>query len=241
MSLVIFIMLPAIVAGIVHGVTGFGAGIIIMMFLPNLLPVTQSAGVSTIICMLLVLSMVIKYRKHVNFKLILPPFCLYIITVSITILLSESINPTILKLILGLFLIALSFYFLLISTDEKPQLNRLTSFLCVFISSICDGLFGIGGPLMVMYYLAKTDDRNEYLGNIQGFFMLNMFYSTALRISQGIISTNHIQYILVGTVSILVGLIIANKIIDHINPITLKKSTYFLIGFSGLINILTAI
>ena len=62
-------MLAAVVAGIVQGVTGFGAGIVMMMILPSLFNnIPQSAGVSTAICSILCIQMAYMYRKHIDIK-----------------------------------------------------------------------------------------------------------------------------------------------------------------------------
>lgn len=53
MTFLTYIFLPALIAGIVQGVTGFGAGIVMLMFLPLQYSVIQSAGVSSAICMIL--------------------------------------------------------------------------------------------------------------------------------------------------------------------------------------------
>lgn len=65
----IYIGIAAVFAGIVQGITGFGAGIVMMMILPMVLgSIPQSAGVSTAICVILSLQMIFLYRKHVDVK-----------------------------------------------------------------------------------------------------------------------------------------------------------------------------
>lgn len=68
MTFLTYIFLPPLIAGIIQGVTGFGAGIVMMMFLPLQYSVIQSAGVSSAICMILCAAMVYRYRQTINFK-----------------------------------------------------------------------------------------------------------------------------------------------------------------------------
>ena len=68
MEFVYYIFLPALAGGIIQGVTGFGAGVVMMMFLPLQYSVVQSAGISSAICMILCAAMVYRYRKTINFK-----------------------------------------------------------------------------------------------------------------------------------------------------------------------------
>lgn len=68
MEMIGYILLPAFVAGIIQGVTGFGAGVVMMMFLPLQFSVVQSAGVSSAICMILCAAMVYRYRHTISKK-----------------------------------------------------------------------------------------------------------------------------------------------------------------------------
>lgn len=235
----IIIMFTACLAGIVQGVTGFGSGIVLMMMLPMYFALAQSAGISTAICIFLNITMVYTYRKSINFKKILPPAILYIAICSCTIYLSTSIDQVLIKKIFGIFLMILSIYYLFIQkNNEKKKLSLFISLICIVVSAICDGLFGIGGPLMVLYFLAQTDNTYEYLGTIQTFFLINCIYNTIFRIYRGILLIEHLPLILMGVFGIIIGGLIANKIVNKLDGMMIKKLTYVMIGISGLINII---
>lgn len=240
MEFVEYIFLPAIAGGIIQGVTGFGAGVVMMMFLPLQFSVIQSAGVSSAICLILCVAMVYRYRRNINFQKIILPAVLYLAISSISILFSKMINQEIMKIILGLFLIVLAVYFLCFSKkDVEPR--GIVAILCIVISGICDGLFGIGGPLMVIYFLSKTQSKEEYLGTIQCFFLINVLYSTVFRIMNSIITVELIPGIGLGMAGILIGMVIANRIVEKLNAEFIKKMTYVIIGLSGLSNIITTL
>lgn len=57
----------------------------------------------------------------------------------------------------------------------------------------------------------------------------------------GLLPFDAISYIVIGTVGVLSGLVIANKIVERINGELLKKLTYVLIGISGIINVITVL
>ncbi|MGN1181440.1 MAG: sulfite exporter TauE/SafE family protein [Faecalibacillus sp.] len=240
MEFIGYIFLPAFVAGIIQGVTGFGAGVVMMMFLPLQFSVIQSAGISSAICMILCAAMVYRYRKTINYKKIIGPAVLYLAISSISILFAKMINQEMMKIILGIFLIVLAIYFLFFSKkDIEPK--GIVTLLCIVISGICDGLFGIGGPLMVIYFLSKTHSKEEYLGTIQCFFFINVLYSTIFRIINGIITIDLMSGIGLGMIGILIGLMIANKIVDKLDAHLIRKLTYVLIGLCGLSNIITTL
>ena len=234
----IIIALVAVIAGLVQGVTGFGAGIVMMMALPSFFAVNTSAGVSTCICLLLTLTMVITYRKHVNFKKIVPPAILYIITCSASMYLSKFVNAALMKKVLGGFLVVLAIYFLFFNNGERKKLSLPVKVACIMISAVCDGLFGIGGPLMVIYFMSQCHSTHEYLGTIQTFFLINCTYNTIFRIINGIIGVEHLMVIGCGIVGILIGGFIAGKVVKKLNGDIIRKATYIMIGIAGIINLI---
>ena len=112
MELFCYVFLPALAGGLIQGVTGFGAGVIMMMFLPFEFSIIQSAGLSCAISIILSSIMVYRYRKNVNIRKIIIPAVLYLTISSISIMFAKFINQNVMKMILGIFLIVLAIYFL---------------------------------------------------------------------------------------------------------------------------------
>jgi hypothetical protein len=229
----------AILAGIIQGVTGFGSGIVLMMVLPMMFTLPQSAGISSAICICLCVQMVYMYRKYVDFKKIILPALLYIVVCSISIRFSTVVDQAIMKKVFGVFLLVLAIYYLFIYKEgTRKKLGLGLSLFCIVASAMCDGLFGIGGPLMVLYFLSTTHTTHEYLGTIQTFFCINCIYNTIFRIANGILTVNHLLYIGIGIIGIIIGGFIGNKIVDKLDGMMLKKLTYIMIGISGIMNLI---
>ena len=233
----IIIAASAVFAGFIQGVTGFGTGLVMMLILPLYYPLPQSAGSSVAIAVALCISMSIRYRKDLSIKKAVIPSIWYMIVCSITINLSKDVSPIILKRSLGVFLLVLSVYYLCF--NKKPASDRglplPASIVCITVSGICDGMFGIGGPLMVLYFLSNTKTTREYLGTLQLFFVINGIYGSVFRISQGILGWNNLPCIIAGWTGILIGVVIANRLVDRINADLLRKLVYIMIGISGIV------
>lgn len=240
MTMILTMLGITFLAGVVQGVTGFGAGIVMMMVLPMFFETLgTAAGVSTAIAVILSGTMVYTYRKFVEPKKIIPPAILYIAVCSAVIVVSKYINQAIMKKVFGVFLVILAIYYLFINkSNEKKKLSLPVSLAFIIISAACDGLFGIGGPLMVLYFLSTTHNTHEYLGNIQAFFFINCIYNTFFRFYNGIIGLEHLQYFVIGWIGILVGGFVANKLVNKIDGNLVKKLTYVMIGVAGIINII---
>ena len=91
------ILFISTIAGLLQGITGFGAGIILMLYLPYLYPVIQCSGIIGIICLFLSLIMALQYRKFIELKKVLIPLSIYILISTITIVIGPSLNSSYLK------------------------------------------------------------------------------------------------------------------------------------------------
>lgn len=233
------VILMAFLGGFVQGITGFGGGIVMMMVFPMVFPLTQAAGINAAILVFLNITMVYVYRKHINFKMVLPVFLFSIIVSTVTIKVAAGSSPLIIKKLFGVFLLCLGVYYLFLKKDGRPApMNLAVSLLFLTVSAVCDGLFGVCGPMLVIYFLSRCEERYEYLANLTTSFLLLGGYNTCVRVATGILQAEHLPYILCGAVSIIAGGLIAKRIADRLNANLLTKLIYIMIIVSGVNNVL---
>lgn len=230
----LLIVLPALLAGLVQGLTGFGAVIIMMIFFPLILPIAQAAGIGGLIMFTSVLGLTIQYRHHVHLKQLILPFIIYASVATWSVHLGHVLDTHLLRMLLGGLLAALSLYFMFAKSAGDRRYPWYVAIGFMVISGFFNGLFGIGGPLMALYFLSLSHSMPEYIGNIQGFFLIDTFYITTIRVTNGILGVQDIPYILVGMVAASIGTIIASHLLTRINPDRLKQWIYRFIGLSGL-------
>lgn len=152
MILLVTIMIAALLAGFIQGVIGFGAGIVLMSVLPYFLLLPKAAALTNTVAVSLTIIMVYHYRNYIKLKLIIWPTLFYILGSTIAIRLSKNLDISFLKIIFAIFLICLALYFWKFSQKISISANFMSMFLCGFVSGVCDGLFAIGGPLMVLFF-----------------------------------------------------------------------------------------
>lgn len=233
------VILMAFLGGMVQGITGFGGGIVMMMVFPMVFPLTQAAGINAAILVFLNTTMVYVYRKHINFKMVLPVFLFSIVVSTLTIKVAAGSSPLLIKKLFGVFLLCLGVYYLFLKKDGRPDpMNLAVSLLFLTVSAVCDGLFGVCGPMLVIYFLSRCEERYEYLANLTTSFLLLGGYNTCVRIYTGILQTEHLPYILCGAAAIIAGGLIAKKIADRLNAALLTKLIYVMIIVSGINNVL---
>ncbi len=231
------IPLAALFSGLLQGITGMGGGMLLMLVLPFFFPVPQAAAVSGAICLCLTISLVIRYRKHINYRKALPPTVLYILASAFAIHFAVEADAEKIRKGFGAFLIILSLFLVFKKETNAFSPGPVVSILFVLISGICDGLFSIGSPLMVLYFSSRTGSKEEYLGTTQLLFFFSLLVNTCLRFFQHLVGREHLPFILLGFIGILAGLQIANRFVSRINGSALKKIAYAAIGLSGVFNL----
>jgi len=220
--------------GLVQGLTGFGAVIMMMIFLPNILPIDQSAGVAGLMMLGSVITLVYRNRHEIRLTRIIIPFLVYASVATWSVHLGHVLDVHLLRMLLGGLLVALSIYFTFSKRQGDSQYPWFIAGLFMIISGFFNGLFGIGGPLMALYFLSKAHSMSQYLADLQTFFLIDTFYITSLRVASGIVTIHLVPLILIGMVGAITGTMIAAHLLNRLNVTTMKRLIYVFIGLSGL-------
>lgn len=228
----------ALLSGIIHSATGFGAGIFLMLFFPSIFGMVSAPALSSAIVLGLEGALAWKFRKFVDWKICLLPTLVYILFSVTAIGMVNRTDMDGLTFAYGLFLVALSIYFFAFSAKLKFQANWQTATACGAISGIASGFFGIGGPLMAVYFVSATENKESYVANLQFLFTVTSIVNLITRIVNGIYTLNLLPLTLVGIVGILVGKAVGLKILNRLEPDTIRRLVYAFVGISGIITIL---
>lgn len=234
-------LLPSILAGFVQGVTGFGFGIIVVMFFQCFLDVVASASISQCLSLFLCMSLVIQYRRHIQWKLLVKPLIFYFPGYFVCLRIVERIDVVAMKPFLGIFLIILSIYFVRFSQKIKIRDTWRTVIVCALLSAVCDAAFGIGGPPMVLYMLTLSRSREQYLATVQGFFMVTCFYGVCMRVINGMLTVDLLPMLLVGLSGLLMGVFVAARVVSKLNEEKMKHLVYYGIGVAGMITLVNSL
>lgn len=128
------ILFISTISGLLQDLTGFGAGIILMLYLPYLYPVIQCSGIIGIICLFLSLIMALQYRKFIELKKVLIPLSIYILISTITIVIGPSLNSSYLKKrIISLFYF-IKFLFSFYKKEKYSNKNEYIYFAILYFN-----------------------------------------------------------------------------------------------------------
>lgn len=234
----VVIGLAAILAGFLQAVTGFGSPMILMMVVPYFYSMVESPAVANSISIWLAATLAWKFRKHIDWKTGLFPTAVFFLFNIFSAQYAKEIDLNILSLGFGVFLVFLAAYFFLFSKKKPFSANWITAVLCGSISGITSGLFGIGGPLMAIYFVSATKSKENYIGNLQFLFTTTTLASMTVRVINGIYTVDMLPVTLVGVICIMVGKHLGLRLLNKLDSEKTQKIVYAFVGISGLINVI---
>ena len=240
---ILLILLVTLAGGIIQRVTGFGFGIFVMMFLPAIVGgIYGSASLLATACsMCMTATVAIKYRKHVKWKVMLPCLVGSCITTALAVAYMKGAANEILQLILGVVLITLSVYFMFCAKNIKIKPSVTAGAILGALSGILSGLFSMGGPPVVLYYLSTCEEKDDYTATIQCFFAFTGVYGIITKTVAGFLVPDLYTLIPMGITGILLGSFIGERISDKINVDTLRKLVYLVMAVRGVVSFVTAL
>lgn len=183
-SVLLPVALIAFAGSLVQSASGFGYAIICMTFWTRIIPFLHASILEACTAFFMVVYITIRLWKYIDLKLLLPPLIVSTLFSVFGVNTLMSLSDQVLQQILGGALLALACYFIFFSSRVKLRPTVLNGMIAGMVSGFCGGLFNIGGPPIVSYYLSVTDDKNKYNATLQAYFALttaNIFFIHVFR------------------------------------------------------------
>lgn len=239
---ILYIFLLAIGASFVQRTTGFGFGIFIMTALPFLMPsYAEAVTLSGMLSLTSSTVVMLKYRKFITWKRVLPILVTFFLFSSIAILMLEKIEGRAMRMILGVTLIMVSLYFSFFK-DKLQKIIRPTKGWQLgtgSISGVMGGLFGMQGPPVVLYLINSEPDKEHYMGMIQTYAVLTNLLMLVVRAYNGFVTPAVGMIYLYSCGGLVIGVLAGNWVFKHIPGKLFTYIVYAYIGLSGLIILMT--
>ena len=240
---ILLILISTVVLGasFIQSVTGFGFGIFAMIFLPNLLLYTEANILSSMLSLFTSLSVALVMWRKINTKNLVFPLigCLFATYFAVEFIGSQD-NRTLI-LLLGIVLVLLSIYFFFFSHKIKIKPTWYAGLIAGILSGIMGGMFAIGGPPVVIYFLQSEEDTDGYLATISAYFVLSGIINVTTKAAKGFITTNVWLAFALGFIAMALGALIGKFAREKCNSNMIKKAVYGFMAISGIMNIVTCL
>lgn len=232
----IIITLLTIGASFVQRISGFGFGIFIMTMLPYLMPsYGEATTLSGLLASVTSLCVVIKHHRHIVWQRLWPILSTFILFSFVAVELVSVLDNHVLKKILGVILIVVSVYFLFLRSRISLSTRIPVQLSMGSLSGLMGGFFGMQGPPAVLYFLAASKTKEEYLAISQIYFFLGNMVMTVFRAGNGMLSLNVCKAFACGILAVALGGWLGSKVFERLSQSSLQRVVYIYIGISGIV------
>ena len=157
-------------ATLIRSALGFGEALVAVPLLALTLPVQVAAPLAVLVSITVAVVVVIQDWRNVHVRsagwLVLST----LFGIPLGLLLLKTVPESIVKSILGVFIIAFAIYSL---AGRKPELHsdRLAP-LFGFVAGILGGAYGMNGPPLVVYGVLRRWQPAQFRATLQGYFLI---------------------------------------------------------------------
>ncbi|MGA2881673.1 MAG: sulfite exporter TauE/SafE family protein [Bryobacteraceae bacterium] len=157
-------------ATFIRSALGFGEALVAVPLLALVMPVQVVAPLAVLVSISVAAVVVIQDWRNVHVRsagwLVLST----LFGIPLGLLLLKTVPESIVKAILGVFIVAFALYSL---AGRKPQLHsdRLAPFFG-FIAGILGGAYGMNGPPLVVYGVLRRWTPAQFRATLQGYFLI---------------------------------------------------------------------
>lgn len=232
MNIWIFILIC--ISALVQAALGFGFTPITMAFLPNVMDYNKAVAVSLAIIFVSTLIVSIKYRKFVQWSILLPILIPTFIMNALAAVVSTNLSSDKLFVFLGIMLIAVALFFFVFSDRIHFKPTVLSGIVLGSICGVCYGFFAIGGPTASLYLTAALDDKDEYMGTMQMLLCINNGLGVAIRVFNGTLTMSDAPMLGFGWVAMLLGTALGLIIFKKFSKDLFRKIIYAFVGLNGV-------
>ncbi len=204
----IFVFLVLFIGSIVQGVSGFGFGLFAMGLLPIIFTLKDSTLLVLSLTLIVSLSIVLRIYKYIEIKGLF-----IILSAALTgriisfFLLTSFGEMDSLKTVLGFFLIGMVIYLLFSKkeTNSPFMMKPIIPIILGFTGGVVGGVFAVGGPFFVFYFLMIYEEKHRYNANLQSTYVLTSLFSLILHGINGDFTSSFYLYFFTGIISVLLG------------------------------------
>jgi uncharacterized membrane protein YfcA len=212
-----------------------------MIFLPSLMLYSEANLLSSILSTLVSLCLAAVAWRNISFKNLIFPLIGSSASIVAAVFFSKQQDDGVMMLCLGVALFALSLYFFFFSGKIKIRPTWYAGLIAGVLSGIMNGMFSIGGPPVVIYFMQSEETPEDYASTISAFFFLSGILSVGSKAAAGFFTPTVWICLAVCLIGMLAGSFLGKKTRDGISPELIKKTVYGFMALSGLANIVTSL
>ncbi len=223
-------------ASMIQGISGFAFGMVVLTVFPYLFGYTKALVLASLMAVVVVSYNAYLYRKSVDWQWVPLWLTVFLVTdlASVLVLKQVGDNPIWYKL-MGISFVLMAIYLLWGQKVIHVKANKVSLIFLASGSGIFTGIFGIGGPFMVAFFLEATKEKDAYLGTTQLICLFMMGLDVLLRAINGMFTADLVGYTLLGVIFMVAGLLVARRLVARMDALTLRRVICLIIMVDGVV------
>lgn len=223
-----------LLASFVQGLTGFGASLVAIPLLCMIMDVKIAVPLCLLNNAMMSTYMAYELRGDLQWSRILPLLAGSLPGVYAGVWLLKQVDPSILKMFLGIILILYGVSNLLFKFSSLKMPNGL-SYLVGFFAGTCTGAVSAGGPPVIIYTALTDWSKNVIKATLTGFFLINSYIAIGAQTYNGLVTGQVLQIFAVTIFFVGIGTFSGLKMSDRINRELSLKLVYIFLILMGLV------
>ncbi|MDR9501011.1 MAG: sulfite exporter TauE/SafE family protein [Desulfurivibrionaceae bacterium] len=238
MSLYLIISLVFFSAGLLQGVSGFGAALLAMPLLALVLDVREAVTLTLLNGLIINLFLSLELKRHLEWRKLLPLVvgCLPGIYVGVTLL--KTMNPAIMKLCLGVVIIAYALY-CLAGRRIRKRVGQGWALVAGFAAGTLGSAFSTGGPPVIIYITLTGWTKEQIKATLSSFFLFITVLALAAHAVNGLTTPHVLLLFAVSALPVLAGVVLGAQFYKRLATKTYLTIIYYLLIALGVMLIIS--
>ncbi|WP_227938186.1 sulfite exporter TauE/SafE family protein [Alkalihalobacillus deserti] len=233
----VWFILIVLIGGFIQGASGFGFGLVAMGFLPLMLSLKESTLIVIALLLVASLSIILKVYKYIELKALFVIIGSALIgrIISFVVLITYG-ELEALKQFLGFFLLGMVIY-LFLNKKKNPSkiaMKPLIPITLGFLGGFIGGVFAVGGPFFVFYFLMLYEEKHKYNANLQVTVVITSSFTLLLHGVNGDFSSTFYLYFLIGVVGVFIGTMLGLKWFEKLPSNLIKKFAMVMVTIAAI-------
>ena len=228
--------LVLMIAQVVYVTFGFGSGLISVGCLALVFPEIRDVVVVLLLVNLPAeLAVVLNSRSEIRWRPIATLGIGILVGVPVGTRILSASDPRMVLMILGWFLVAVGLLFLRLPTGRRHQPPTVAAPPVGFLSGLLTGMFGTGGPPLIVWYHLSAASKAAFRGNLMTIFLLKTFVRVPAYVHDGLVTAPRLWSTLVCLPAVLLGAWIGHRLHIKISEATFRRLVSGLLVVLGVV------
>jgi hypothetical protein len=229
------LFLIVLAASAVQGSTGFGFGLITMALLPLVVPLEIASVVVTCDVVMISLGMTWKLRREVSLRLAMAPLLASIVFTPFGVYILTVADEVILRVALGALIVLLSLFLLLNGSERfKIASTPRNGMIAGATSGVMNGMFNIGGPPLVVYFMRTARDKLSYKAALDFVFLTGALIRLFAVVLYGSVRPDTLPFVMISLIAGGLGTLVGFNFFARIDRAMLSRAIYALLITAGI-------